>query len=859
MTQRVRRREGLWWGTFRDVFMLTRKKNKAAGDEAVTKAAVVDGGGSAGRYFNIALLISLLIIAAAAAAVVFLQAQREQQLSLTQLHQISGGVAGRVAERVEHRRALLQGLSRSQSVRQPLLSEDADGLRQQERRLQQLLPAALRVRLLPKGWDRLDPDATPPMSYASLDILRGVERTGMPSPAEVHLFGTPQQHVAMAVPVFAADGGPLIGVLHAAYPFAALADTLTGLSDLAGRIELQQVVKGTPVVLTAVGASSASVAGVQNIDGSIWRVAYATPALAFSGDGGQIQLLVVMLVAGLLIAAVLWFQSRHLKQALREDLESMFHLVEVLKNGSIGQVNEPRLEEFNHVFGLLRQVWHQAGRKTAQAEPAVAGSTDAPVAADLDTFDSGLDESTSRFATPLASLPESIFRAYDIRGVVGDTLTEQIVYELGRAIGSEAFDQGEQTVIIARDGRHSGAAFSKALGEGLMASGRDVLDIGMVPTPVLYFATHFLGSKSGVVITGSHNPSDYNGLKIVINGTALSGEAIGDLKRRIQQGDYQSGQGSLHEQDLLPDYIDRVLGDVQLSRPLKLVVDCGNGVASVVAPALFQALGCEVTPLYCKVDGDFPNHHPDPGKPENLIDLIAAVREQKADLGVAFDGDGDRLGVVDGSGKVIWPDRLLMLLARDVLSRQPGGDVIYDVKSSRHLADEILSYGGRPIMWKTGHSLIKAKMRETGALLAGEMSGHIFIQERWYGFDDGLYSCARLLELLSSEPMSVTEVFDSLPESVSTPELNLSFAQEGANFTLMEQLAEQADFTDAKITTIDGLRVEFEDGWGLVRSSNTTPSVVFRFEADSEAGLERIQQQFRQWLLRVDPGLNLPF
>ncbi|MCW8890294.1 MAG: phosphomannomutase/phosphoglucomutase [Sedimenticola sp.] len=457
------------------------------------------------------------------------------------------------------------------------------------------------------------------------------------------------------------------------------------------------------------------------------------------------------------------------------------------------------------------------------------------------------------------ALPESIFRAYDIRGVVGQTLNERILFELGRAIGSEAQDQGQQSIIVARDGRHSGAAFSKALSDGLQASGCDVVDIGMVPTPVLYFATHFLGSSSGVMITGSHNPSDYNGLKVVIKGAALSGEGIANLRKRIESGNLKQGQGTLHEQDLLPDYIERIVDDVQLSRPLKLVVDCGNGVAGVVAPALFQALGCDVTPLYCKVDGDFPNHHPDPGKPENLSDLIDAVRDRKADLGVAFDGDGDRLGVVDANGKIIWPDRLLMLLARDVLSRQPGADVIYDVKSSRHLADEVLSYGGRPIMWKTGHSLIKAKMRETGALLAGEMSGHLFIKERWYGFDDGLYSCARLLELLSIEPVSVTEVFAGLPESISTPELNLGFAQEGDNFALMDKLTEQADFADAKLVDIDGLRVEFEDGWGLVRPSNTTPSLVFRFEADNEAALKRIQQQFHDWLIGTDPELKLPF
>lgn len=837
--------------------MLKRKKNNATGESA--NAKVVTGGGSAGRYFNTAILVSLIVIAVAAAVLLFLQVQRDQQLALIQLQQVSDSLARQVSEREAQRRNLLMALAQNPAIREPLLNEDVIGLRQQERRLQRLLPETLRVRLLPKGWEELDPDAVPPFSYASLDIVRGVARSGKPSLAEVHLFGKSQQHVAMAVPVFSSDGGPLVGVLHVAYPFDTLATTVSGMAGLSGRIELQQVVKGAAVTLAGAGMADGVPAGSKGIDGTIWQVAYAHPSIGLLGDAGQYQLLGVLLAAALLIAAALWYQARHFRQALSHDLDSMFHLVEVLKNGAIGRVNEPRLEEFGHVFALIRQIWLQGGRRSSGAEPAESVPEEVPAVPDLEAFDAGLDEPASRYGGALESLPDSIFRAYDIRGVVGDTLTEQIVYELGRAIGSEAYEQGEQTVIIARDGRHSGGAFSEALRTGLMAVGRDVLDIGMVPTPVLYFATHFLGSRTGVMITGSHNPSNYNGLKIVINGTALSGDAIGALKQRIEQGNYQSGQGSQQEQDLLPDYIDRVLGDVQLSRPLKLVVDCGNGVAGVVAPALFQALGCEVVPLYCNVDGDFPNHHPDPGKPENLVDLIAAVREHKADLGVAFDGDGDRLGVVDGSGKVIWPDRLLMLLARDVLSRNPGGDVIYDVKSSRHLADEILSYGGRPIMWKTGHSLIKAKMRETGALLAGEMSGHIFIQERWYGFDDGLYSCARLLELLSSEPITVSEVFDSLPESVSTPELNLQFQQEGANFALLERLKGQADFADAKITAIDGLRVEFEDGWGLVRPSNTTPSVVFRFEADSEPALERIQQQFRDWLLRVEPGLKLPF
>ncbi|WP_428609367.1 phosphomannomutase/phosphoglucomutase [Sedimenticola sp.] len=839
--------------------MLKRKKNSPKGSDVPDKkTTVVAGVGSASRYFNVALLLSLVIIAAAAVAILYFQVQRDRELGLVQMQQVGGALAGRIAEREKIRRGLLLGLAKDAAVRGALQSEDVAQIGSQEQRLQQLMPDALRVRLLPKGWDQLEPDAKPPFSYASLDILRNAERSGQATPAEVHLFGKAQQHVALAVPVVAADGGPVVGVLHVAYPFAALRQTLDGMEGLSGRVELQQVVKGAPVVLAAVGPSSAEMSGTLAIAGTIWRVGYVAPAVAW-GDGAQIMPLAVLLVAALLIAVVLAFQARHFKQALHSDLESMFGLVEALKSGTVGRINPPKLEEFGHVFGLIRQVWHQASRKPAAEEPAVSKPPADLGMPELEVLDSLEELDTGSYDGSLDSLPDSIFRAYDIRGVVGETLTEQIVYELGRAIGSEAYEKGEQTIIIARDGRHSGTALSNALSEGLMASGRDVLDIGMVPTPVLYFATHFLGSKSGVMITGSHNPPEYNGLKIVINGASLSGDAITGLKRRIERQDFLTGKGALHSQDLLPDYIERVVGDVQLSRPLKLVIDCGNGVAGVVAPALFQALGCEVTTLYCSVDGDFPNHHPDPGKPENLTDLIMAVRERKADLGVAFDGDGDRLGVVDGNGKIIWPDRLLMLLARDVLSRQPGGDVIYDVKSSRHLADEILSCGGRPIMWKTGHSLIKAKMRETGALLAGEMSGHIFIQERWYGFDDGLYSCARLLELLSIEPMSVTQVFDSLPESVSTPELNLTFDKEGANFALMEKLSEQVDFADAKVLYIDGLRVEFEDGWGLVRPSNTTPSVVFRFEADSEAALRRIQQAFQQWLLRVDPGLELPF
>ena len=452
----------------------------------------------------------------------------------------------------------------------------------------------------------------------------------------------------------------------------------------------------------------------------------------------------------------------------------------------------------------------------------------------------------------------SIFKAYDIRGIVGATLTPRIVYDIGRAIGSEAFDRGQQTVIVARDGRLSGPELTEALIKGLCASGRDVINIGLVPTPVLYFATHYMSTASGVMLTGSHNPPDYNGMKIVLRGETLSGDAIQGLRERIEKQNYQSGQGSVKNMNVVPDYIQRIASDIRLSRPLKIVIDCGNGAAGDVAPQLLQALGCDITELFCDIDGNFPNHHPDPSQPENLQDLIERVEQEGADLGLAFDGDGDRLGVVDSSGTIIWPDRQMVLYARDVLSRNPGAEIIFDVKCSRHLARAIKHFGGEPVMWKTGHSLIKARMKESGALLAGEMSGHIFFKERWFGFDDALYTAARLLEILSNERGSTSEVFAAVPNALCTPELRLEM-EDRDHFQFMEQLAQVAQFPGAAITTIDGIRVDFNDGWGLVRASNTTPCLVLRFEADNATALKRIQEEFRKLLLSIDPQLTLPF
>jgi phosphomannomutase/phosphoglucomutase len=456
------------------------------------------------------------------------------------------------------------------------------------------------------------------------------------------------------------------------------------------------------------------------------------------------------------------------------------------------------------------------------------------------------------------AIEPSIFKAYDIRGIVDVGLTTDAAYWIGRALGAEAAKRGEQHVYVARDGRLSGPKLVEALSRGLLEAGRDVTDLGMVPTPVLYYAAYELGSGSGIMVTGSHNPPEYNGLKMVLGGTTLSGDDIQALRKRIVSGDLNRGSGKLDSADVVAQYIARITGDVKLARPMKIIVDCGNGVPGAVAPKLLRALGCDVTELFCDVDGNFPNHHPDPSKPENLQDLIRALREQRADIGLAFDGDGDRLGVVTAEGKVVWADRQMMLYARDVLSRNPGAEIIYDIKCTTNLAKVIAQAGGKPTMWKTGHSFVKAKLRETGAALAGEMSGHIFFKERWYGFDDALYTAARLLEILSKDARPVAVVFDELPDTVNTPELNLQTA-EGENHPLVQKLVAAANFSEATITTIDGLRVDFTDGFGLVRASNTTPCLVIRFEAQNEAGLQRIQEQFRRLILSQKPDAVLPF
>ena len=452
-------------------------------------------------------------------------------------------------------------------------------------------------------------------------------------------------------------------------------------------------------------------------------------------------------------------------------------------------------------------------------------------------------------------LDPKIFRAYDIRGVVGESLSASVVRDIGRAFAAAALAEGQRRILTGRDGRTSGPVLHEALNQGLVESGAAVIDIGLAPTPVLYFATQGPAAHTGVMVTGSHNPANHNGLKMVLDGKALTEGAIQDLRQRIQGGDFVVGRGTVVRQEQIRPYIAAVLADVRLHRPLKVVVDCGNAVAGVVAPELLRQLGCEVVDLYTEVDGAFPNHHPDPAEPENLQDLAQKVRATGAACGLAFDGDADRLGLVSDAGDLIWPDRLLMLFAQDILRRHPGAGVVFDVKCSAALAKTVRKAGGCACLWRTGHSHIKARLRETGALLAGEFSGHICFADRWYGFDDALYAAARFVELLSAGDATADSLFQALPTGLATPEIKIE-ASDADKFRFIEDLAERGDFGIGRRTAIDGLRVDYDDGWGLVRASNTSPALTLRFEADEPSALERIQRIFQTQLSLIDASLR---
>ncbi len=735
-----------------------------------------------------------------------------------------------------------------------------------EKNTQARLKNVVGVRLLPSDLFEVNPESKPAITNVTLSLMRQLKPDGSILHEAIDA-GKPSQHVAIVFNVTGTNKVALIGV-----DFNVFAEALPSERLVPGYYEFLQSFANQDRTIVSLGNKvyrQGEPLGVAAINKTQWKIAFWPEDVAkFNSElelmlffGGVILVLALVGVGG-------FIGLRRLQWLVRSDASNLVKwLIDSSREGKAMTPESFELQIFDDSSKALiregfsfQQVTKPESKKSSKTKPqakAIEAQSSSLIGA-LSSDTEGLEVSTAQQSASGILIPDSIFREYDIRGVVGDTLSSEIIREIGRAIGSEAFERGEQRIVVARDGRLSGPELINALKQGLMESGRDVIDVGEVPTPLLYFATNYLDASSGVMLTGSHNPKDYNGLKIVIGGKTLSGDDIQALKKRIETDNMVKGQGSHETASISQDYISQVTGDVALAQPLKVAVDCGNGVAGKIAPQLLQALGCEVIGLYCKVDGNFPNHHPDPSKPENLTELIDLVKSEQADVGLAFDGDGDRLGVIDSEGNIIWPDRQMMLYAMDVLSRNPGADIIYDVKCSRHLAKVISASGGHPIMWKTGHSLVKAKMRETGALLAGECSGHIFFKERWYGFDDALYTAARLLEVLSADTRKSYEIFKALPNSEVTPEINVAISDE-KKFDFIKRLTSQGAFGEGKMIDIDGVRVEYQDGWGLVRASNTTPNLVIRFEGDTQDTIERIKKIFKQQMLMVDSSLKLNF
>lgn len=698
------------------------------------------------------------------------------------------------------------------------------------------------------------------LGFAAQDMLERAQRGEPTSPEVIPLAEHPL--MLMAATIRTPDNA-IVGAILVAFELNAIAEEIHNLDAQAGYMTLQQRFSpdepATVVMMHGNPVEDAAHAVTQPTVYPNLTVTYTlSPASAVSASRSVFIMLGAATAILVVVAVVL--STLLLRRALQRNTSMLMHCAESLiqrKHIPVGIVFT--LDIFEEAAASLRRAARQPGGDTigelAAAETRAMQSSAAPAAARA-SASADADEPAGEPSG--ANLPDEIFRAYDIRGVVGKTLTEDAVKLIGKAIGSEALEARQSAIYVGRDGRMSGPQLLGSLIEGITSTGCNVINIGMVPTPLVYFATTSTATKSGVALTGSHNPAEYNGLKIVINGETLSGERIKALRQRILENNFRSGTGSVETLDIAGKYNERIRDDIVLARSLKVVVDCGNGVAGAVAPALLESLGCQVIPLYCEVDGNFPNHHPDPGKPDNLNDLVSRVLAEKADLGIAFDGDGDRIGVVTPEGKIIWPDRLMMLFARDILMRSPGADIIFDVKCTRDLPALISQHGGRPIMWRTGHSLIKAKLKETGAVLAGEMSGHIFFNDRWPGFDDAIYAAARLLEILSLEVAGADEVFAEFPSALSTPELHLH-ASEESKFRIVEALQKNGQFPGGSVSTIDGVRVDYPNGWGLVRASNTTPSLVARFEGRSEQDLEAVRAAFREQLQKVEPALRITF
>ena len=821
----------------------------------ITKLALLLGSKS---FAFVTFIVSCLIIAAA----FFWQYQintsqlQAQQLQQSKQHQQTLNMLNKVtyAQIMLFQRQLILFAQRP-VLSSVLASEDPIQIVNQQQVLHNVFPSAKNICLIGVEVDNVDNNACIPITYATLESLRQAKKEGTSSIALLQA-GTDAAHLLVAQRITDQDNN-IVGVLALTFPPETVANLLFKDEHVEGYAELLQGTKND-VVLAAQGNvnSKQGVAPFQvDITGTHWHIAYWPKNVSVITP--SFTLITTLFGAIILLWLLLEAVRRYLHKT---DIATLKQQLYDLNSGVLKT-------KYTIIDRGLREVSvniQTLAKSTTTGTSSNSESTNTETT--LERISKKLEEKKTDNPHELDMLEDSvevdqnIFKAYDIRGIVDQSLNSEVVNVIGRAIGSEAQALGLKHLVVGRDGRHSSPEYSEALIAGILSSGCDVSDLGMVPTPVLYFASHHLATQSAVMVTGSHNPANYNGLKIILAGKSVAGDDLKALYRRMDQGDLLKGQGSQQQADVSEDYVQRIVDDIHLSRPMKIVIDCGNGVAGSIAPKLFRSLGCEVIELFCEVDGAFPNHNPDPSQPDNLQDLVEAVEQHGAELGIAFDGDGDRLGVVDTMGNTIFPDRMMMMFAQDVLLRMPGSVIIYDVKSTNLLGEEISRAGGEAVMWQSGHSVIKNKMLEMDAQLAGELSGHIFFKERWYGFDDGMYAAARLLELVCQDSLerTPTEIFAALPNRKSTPEILLAMdAADSKRF--IAQIQQEGDFLDAQVTTMDGLRADYVNGWGLVRSSNTVPGLTLRFEGDTEADLAHIQALFKRQMLKIKPTLNIPF
>lgn len=733
--------------------------------------------------------------------------------------------------------------------------------------LEQFLPHVMKIRVLPTGTTELDETSIPHMGNADLIMVQ--ETQSNPQPPVIQGQGE-NRHLAMTAAII--KNGQSIGIILASLRFDFLQSILEAAQISNGIIELKQ--QNASLAKTGEGSDNESLSEQIEVVQTPWSIHYS-PEKSHGLFSNAIIAAIIFFPA-LFIGLALFFAYSNITKLLKQDQRTILNAVKDLLAGkTVGNypINLKELKSSVSTMMKFKRVVEKDGTdfsaesKTKKEINELFDSQDdnsEPTKTEHATEEDNISPTDEQTTLPPEIVEQkstsTIFRAYDIRGIAEKTLTEEIMFDIGRAVASEVKEKNINTIVVGRDGRLSSPAFTDSLTKGITSTGVNVLDLGLVPSPLVYFVTQHTEGKSGIVVTASHNPAEYNGLKITIDGETLAGERIQQIKQRIDDENYITGStGSIDQNNMfINEYIGIISEDIHLVRPMKVVIDCGNGATGELAPTLLKTLGCEVIKLFCDIDGNFPNHHPDPTNPENLKDLISAVQQHKADIGLAFDGDGDRLGVIDTQGKIIWADRQLMLYAQDVLKNKPTAEIIYDVKCSRHLKEHIIKCGGRPSICRTGHSFMKAKIKETGAALAGEMSGHIFFNDRWFGFDDALYAAARLIGILSADTRSSSDVFADLPESVSTPELNIEL-NEGENVLLMDQFLSNANFDGAKLLTIDGVRADFVDGWGLIRASNTMPALSLRFEADNDESLARIQSLFKDLLDQIKPGIDTPF